>query len=473
MCRGASYGRHALFASCTVGCLSSAQKVPRGYNDCHRRAGSPQTSYPERWRGDLATFFDDFRRLEDINTFVDELQARHPELVRVTSIGSSWEGRPLRMLEITQGGSVALDQAAAGGTAAGPPGGDRPAIVLAGGLHAREWIAVSTVLFIAKALVEGSSSKPVAEILQRYVFALIAPANPDGYAYTWDHDRMWRKNRSNRTLYSCRGEVAGVDLNRNWDWHWRQTEDSGYARSLRNPCTEVFTGPEPFSEPELAAISGYMAQRQKRSTSSTTRGGDGGPPRAGPGYIAAFLDVHSYAQRLLPPWAYIAEAVAGPDRAYQQQVTDAMLQAIKATSGRTFEAGADLFPADPGTGPDWAYGKLGVRATMTVELEPSGMPGFCLGREAIQDVGREQFAALLALVEQLVAHGDEPSASVGLLGGGLAGKAAPVLAPAVGVFAAVLLAVLAALAAVCWRWRGYAKVATAESMQMEVRRIGA
>eukprot|EP00929_Paragymnodinium_shiwhaense_P101237 TRINITY_DN64177_c0_g1_i3.p1 TRINITY_DN64177_c0_g1~~TRINITY_DN64177_c0_g1_i3.p1 ORF type:complete len:202 (+),score=35.84 TRINITY_DN64177_c0_g1_i3:113-718(+) len=88
-----------------------------------------------------------------------------------------------------------------------------------------------------------------------------------------------------------------------------------------------------------------------------------------------------------------------------------MVSAIKGSSGRVFQAGPDLLPADPGTGPDWAYGELGVRATMTVELEgPSGdSHGFCAPSEWILSIGKEQFEGVKALARYLLEHGGEPS----------------------------------------------------------------
>ena len=40
---------------------------------------------------------------------------------------------------------------------------------------------------------------------------------------------MWRKTRSNRSNLLCRGQVAGVDANRNWGVTFGQTENSIYA----------------------------------------------------------------------------------------------------------------------------------------------------------------------------------------------------------------------------------------------------
>ena len=45
-------------------------------------------------------------------------------------------------------------------------------------------------------------------------------ANPDGYQYTFDHERLWRKNLRDN---DGDGQITvgdGVDPNRNYDEHW-------------------------------------------------------------------------------------------------------------------------------------------------------------------------------------------------------------------------------------------------------------
>lgn len=381
--------------------LSKANKSL--WNRCSRGRQPARSQLPV-WSGRLEEFFNDYRQLKDINRFVDILQIEYPELLKVHAIGNSWHGRPLRMLELTNRSS-------------GVSAADKPSIVMIGGIHAREWIATATVLFIVQTLLQqANTTAGVASLLlQDYVVSVAAPANPDGYVYSWEVDRMWRKTRSDRETSRC-GMVAdgvgGVDANRNWGYTWGMTEDVKYKKQMANPCTEVYIGPSAFSEPETKALADYMGRRQQHSFASRSAAGV-----AGPGYVAAFLDYHSFAQVLLPPWAYTAETPSAPDGDYQTGLTSAMVDAFSATSGRRFKAGADVFPPDPGTGPDWAYGYLGVRATMTVELEGSienEDGGFCLSAAFITQVGKEQFAGFIALTQYLLAKGDAPSSQVGL-----------------------------------------------------------
>ena len=109
--------------------------------------------------------------------------------------------------------------------------------------------------------------------------------------------------------------------------------------------------------------------------------------------------------------------------------------AMQASSGNVFPVGADLLGPDPGTAPDWAYGALGVRATMTVELEDP-QHGFCLPSDRIRKVGAEQFAAIMAMM-QFLDLSNEPSFAIGPFVTGI-----PLgLVVALGAIALILLAV--------------------------------
>ena len=59
----------------------------------------------------------------------------------------------------------------------------------------------------------------VTSLLNRYNFYFIPVMNPDGYAYSWEQDRFWRKSRNVNSLTNC----IGTDLNRNYDAHWGGT----------------------------------------------------------------------------------------------------------------------------------------------------------------------------------------------------------------------------------------------------------
>ena len=129
---------------------------------------------------------------------------------------------------------------------------------------------------------EGLNTKNILDkgwwgLLYYFDVYMIPVANPDGYAYTWTTTnstidtpwgrkaihRFWRKNRrqtstkveefaTNSTKFDLprfQSEefwCTGVDLNRNFDISFGST-------SSDDPCSNVYHGTGPFSEPETQA----------------------------------------------------------------------------------------------------------------------------------------------------------------------------------------------------------------------------
>ena len=83
-------------------------------------------------------------------------------------------------------------------------------------------------------------------------FVLVA--NPDGYQYTFEHDRLWRKNLRNNDGNPEITVGDGVDPNRNFDEHWGYDNEG----SSPDPISETYRGPSPASEPETRAMQGLI-----------------------------------------------------------------------------------------------------------------------------------------------------------------------------------------------------------------------
>ena len=62
-----------------------------------------------------------------------------------------------------------------------------------------------------------------------------------------------------------------------------------------------------------------------------------------------------------------------------------------------------VFPLDENSGSkvDWAYGALGVRYAIALELWDKGRYGFMLSANQIAPTGRETFAAIKAMAKEL------------------------------------------------------------------------
>ncbi|CAG0886879.1 unnamed protein product [Darwinula stevensoni] len=219
-----------------------------------QRAGMPEDGSPR------AMSWDSYHRLSDIHDYLDELAVTYPDLVTVFSIGESFEGRDLKMIKISSG--VATQK-----------------IWIDAGIHAREWISPATATYIIRELVENyDANKDIVDTFDWYIFP---SHNPDGYEYTHTNVRMWRKTRSD---YGDPSGCIGTDPNRNFDYHWMDAPGAS-----DNPCSDIFAGPEPFSESETAAVETFLI------------------PENADGSFKAFLTIHSYAQMWLSPWSWTLE----------------------------------------------------------------------------------------------------------------------------------------------------------------------
>lgn len=121
------------------------------------------------------SFFEKYQRVDQISDFLDSIVNSYPEIASTLTLGKSYEGRDLKAIKI---GTPPLDARS-----------KKPIIYVDGGLHAREWVSVSTALFLAHKLTQDYQVDPeVTRILQTYDFYIHPVANPDGYE--WTHTRV-------------------------------------------------------------------------------------------------------------------------------------------------------------------------------------------------------------------------------------------------------------------------------------------
>ncbi|KZR99499.1 putative Carboxypeptidase B, partial [Daphnia magna] len=142
-----------------------------------------------------------YHRLSNIYAFLTYLNTTYPRLVQLINIGSSYEKRPLYVIQISSS----------------PSPGTRPAIWIDGepncflGFHAREWISPAVATYIIQQLVEVPANAKLLSNVDWYIMPVV---NPDGYEYSHTRDRLWRKTRSMTSNPACRG----VDPNRNFGY---------------------------------------------------------------------------------------------------------------------------------------------------------------------------------------------------------------------------------------------------------------
>jgi murein tripeptide amidase MpaA len=250
--------------------------------------------------------FDTYYRYDELTRILHAYAEEYPQLVRIESIGKSYEGRDIWLLTVTNFATGAAEE--------------KPALWVDGNIHASEVSPSSACLYLVHRLThEYGSHEKITRCLDTRAFYICPRVNPDGAEwaladkpkiirsstrpYPYDEDpigglvvedidgdgRMlmmripdpngnWKKHPDEPRLMVRRdpdevgGEYyrilpegrfdepfdpailtlqpkkEGLDLNRNFPAHWRQEYEQQGA------------GPYPTSEPEVRAIVDFIAK---------------------------------------------------------------------------------------------------------------------------------------------------------------------------------------------------------------------
>jgi len=222
-----------------------------------------------------------YLNVAEVEAATVNLASAHPSIAQLIPLPfTTVEGRTSHALRL--GGSAS---------------GTRDAVVIIGGVHAREWGSCEIALNFATDLLEaysgnlgltyGGKTFPAAQIqdLLNTLHVVIFPlVNPDGRNYSQTSEAMWRKNR-NPAYSGGNPGCIGVDINRNYDFLFNFANafaaDSGVSVSA-DPCDyQVYHGPSAFSEQETKNVRWLL---------------DSFP------HTRWFVDIHSYSQDILYNW---------------------------------------------------------------------------------------------------------------------------------------------------------------------------
>ena len=162
--------------------------------------------------------------------FLDTMEKKYPNLIKVIHIGSTYEGRDIVLVKISQNVETA---------------DEKPAMLYTGSIHAREWIGNELALKFIEYVAKNQTIDPELErSLNESTIYMVPCLNPDGYEYSRKHFSFWRKNRRKN-----HDGTFGVDLNRNFS--------IGFQKQS-NTSSNVYGGEEPFSEAETSAIKAFV-----------------------------------------------------------------------------------------------------------------------------------------------------------------------------------------------------------------------
>ncbi|XP_021325980.1 carboxypeptidase A6 [Danio rerio] len=316
-----------------------------------------QTGYrsSRKRRSELQYDYEVYHPLEEIQSWMFEMNRTHSHLVDLFSIGQSYEGRPLYVLQLGKRTRFF-----------------KKAVWIDCGVHAREWIGPAFCQwFVKEALNSYQHDSSMRRLMNQLNFYIMPVFNVDGYHYSWKMDRFWRKTRSKIPKYHCRG----VDANRNWKVKWC---DEGASL---HPCDDTYCGPFPESEPEVKAVAKFLRKHKKR--------------------VKAYISMHAYAQMLLYPYSYKYATI--PNFNCVESAAQNAVSALYSAYGVRYRYGpaSSTLYVSSGSSMDWAY-KNGIPYAFAFELRDTGYYGFLLPEALINPTCTETMRAVKTIASGLL-----------------------------------------------------------------------
>jgi carboxypeptidase T len=216
-----------------------------------------------------------FYRYQEMLLMLDAMQQKYPDLISIrvpiSDTLKTHQGRPVFWVRMSDNPMQNESE---------------PEVLYTALHHAREPNSMSQMLFYMWYLLENYATNPEAKyILDNTELYFVPCVNPDGYLRNEfeapDGGGFWRKNMRDND-----DGTFGVDLNRNYGYQW------GFDNIGSSPDTQsdVYRGPEAFSEPETRLLKLFCEQHQFQFA----------------------LNYHTSGNLLIYPWAW-SDTLAKPE----------------------------------------------------------------------------------------------------------------------------------------------------------------
>ena len=292
--------------------------------------------------------------------------AAHPDIVQRFSIGTSYQGRTIWAVKISD--NVAVDE-------------NEPEVLFDGLTHSDEHMGLEMTLHIMHWLADGyGHDSRITKIVNTREVWIVLAVNPDGAEYdiSGGHFHFWRKNRQ-----PTPGTTAiGTDLNRNFGYRW-----GGGGRTSTNPFAITYRGPRAFSAPETRNIRDFLASRVINGRQQ----------------IRAAITFHEAGRLVMWPYGYTLANIPADMTVADHGALAVIGKHMAATNGYRPEQASDLYITS-GTTRDFEYGLYRIFA-YTFEMSVVDYP-----RDTMipSETGRNKEAVLY-----LMEHADCPLAVLG------------------------------------------------------------
>jgi carboxypeptidase T len=265
--------------------------------------------------------FEYFHTYAENEQIIDDAVATHPNIAMKFSIGKSYEGREIWGIKISD--NVTTDE-------------NEPEVFIHGLTHARERASNEMALYLIQLLTDDyASDSRIKAIVDSREIWIVPMLNPDGAEYDMSggHWHKWRKNRQPIPGSSD----IGVDLNRNWGYHWGEGSGKGTDGSV-NPASDFYRGWGPEVAPEVRDYEAFEASRVVNGRQQ----------------IRASIGFHSAARQVLWPYSYTRTDITPDMSADDHAAFVALGDRVAALNGYKPQQGSDLYPVY-GDQDDWAY----------------------------------------------------------------------------------------------------------------------
>ncbi|WP_405924150.1 M14 family metallopeptidase [Streptomyces sp. NBC_00035] len=285
---------------------------------------------------DFPTADSTYHNYSEMTSDISSVIAAYPNLVSQRVIGTSYQGRNIVALKISD--NVGTDEA-------------EPEVLFTHHQHAREHLTVEMALYLLKELTSKyATDSRVASVVNSREIWIIPDLNPDGGEYDIASGayRSWRKNRQPNSGSS----YVGTDLNRNWNYQWGCCGGSSGSTS-----SETYRGTAPESAPEVKVVANFVRSRVVGGTQQIKTG----------------IDFHTYSQLVLWPYGYTTANTATGMTLDDRNAFAAVGGKMAASNGYTPEQSSDLYITD-GSIDDWLWGNQKIFA-YTFEMYPSSASG--------------------------------------------------------------------------------------------------
>lgn len=273
-----------------------------------------------------------YHTYDEMTVMLNNLAVNHSDIMSVTSIGKTYEGRDLWMVKLSD--NVSVDE-------------EEPGVLFLGAHHGNEKPSYEVCLYFIQYMVEHyeeDNFSEVSEAIDSTQIYILPMVNPDGV------EAGTRKNCvPNHGPFGFKKEVTsiGVDLNRNYGYRWMRffLLIPFYLSSTSYVDTSaVYRGKYPFSENETQAIQGFIETHS----------------------IDISISYHTYGRLVLYPWGYSSR----PPK--EKPLFVSLCENISTINNYVVDQAINLYPTIGDTC-DWMYGVHGIYA-LTIELGDSYAP---------------------------------------------------------------------------------------------------